>query len=213
MQMMIYLLGMTKKHEVETYELAVIQPRVDEEPSRWMCSAEDLDIFKSELIRHVALTKEPNAMLMPGSHCKWCLAKPNCPALRKEVGQVMTPIVPSTKPLFPNVKTLTTAQIVKIMDNKGMIEEWLSAVAGYAFEMLESGQQVPGYTLAKKRAHRKWADKAAVISAFADLGDELFKTELKTPAQLEKLVGKERKKEVSNLTTIPDIGYTIKKEG
>jgi len=113
--------------------------------------------------------------------------------------------------IFPDVKMLTLKQIIKVLDNQDKIELWLKALNAYAFSLLEAGQQVPGYELAKKRAHRRWAHEPDVVAAFADLGDEIYTLSLKSPAQLEKLVGKARKPEVSKLTEIPEAGYTMKK--
>jgi len=211
-QMLNYLLGMSKLHETETFELVILQPRVEEEPIRWICPPDTLETFEAELIRHVAMTKEASAMLVPGSHCKWCLAKATCSALRGEIGGVLAPVKNSAL-LFPDVKMLTIEQVVKLLDHKDQIEKWLAAISASAFEMLEDGKQVPGYTLAKKRANRRWADEVKVTSTFADLGDEIYTLKLKSPAQIEKLIGKARKSEVSNLTEIPDNGYTMKKEG
>jgi hypothetical protein len=213
-QLMAYLVGVKRTYEFDTAELVIIQPRISGEDkiSRWDCQPEYLETFETELPRHIALTKEKEAMLASGEWCRFCRAKATCPALRGELSQALTPIT-NRELVFPDVKALSIDTVVKILDYRDRIEAWLDAVSMHAFGILESGNVVPGYELDKKRAHRRWKDEEEVLKKFAELGDKLFKVKPISPAQLEKLLGKDRKAEISELTEVPDIGYTIKKSG
>ena len=55
---------------------------------------------------------------------------------------------------------------------------------------LENGVTVPGWKLVDKRATRKWAvDEAEITAEFGGIGtDKLYKTELLSPAQMEKVL-------------------------
>jgi len=213
-QLLTYLVGLARKYEFDTADLVIIQPRItsEEKLSRWTCTRDDLDTYEVELLRHIALTKEKEAMLIPGDWCRWCRAKATCPAFRGELNQAMVS-VGNRELIFPDVKMLPLETITKILDYRDRVEDWLDAVSGHAFGMLEAGQIVPGYELAKKRANRRWKSDEEVLKAFAELGDKLFVVKPISPAQLEKIVGKERKSEIAELTEIPDNGYTIKKTG
>jgi hypothetical protein len=58
-----------------------------------------------------------------------------------------------------------------------------------------------------KRGNRRWIDEMMVENAFeAEVGPEIYTKKLKSPAQLEKLVGKDRIKEY---VEIPDNGVSL----
>lgn len=213
-QLLTYLIGAAKEFEYETAELIIIQPRVmtEDKISRWVVPEGYLPTFESELLRHIELTEEKEALLNPGDHCKFCKAKATCPALRGELKTALAPIT-NKEIIFPDVKILPLDVVAKILDYRDRIEDWMDAVAMHALSILESGNAVPGYELAKKRANRRWKDEAEVLKHFADLGEAMYKVKPLSPAQLEKLVGKERKTEIDELTEVPDTGLTIKKSG
>lgn len=209
-QLIQYTLPLAKMYTAETMKLVIIQPRVmtEDKISSWNVTPEYMATYYQEMIRHVELTKEKNASLNPGDWCKFCKAKAQCPALRKDLATSLAPIKGS-EVVFPDVKALTIDNVVKILDYKDRIEEWLDAVAAYAHSVVEAGGVVPGYELAKKRANRRWTDEKKVAEAFlGEFGNDIFDMKIKSPAQLEKIVGKER---VAELTEVPDNGLTLKK--
>lgn len=208
-QLLLYLLPLAEKYEAPQYRLTIIQPRTERQVNTWGCDAEYLAVFRQEALRKVELTKEPNATIAPGTWCKWCWAKTICPALRKDLGNALVP-VQNTELIFPNVKGLSLDVVKKVLDYRERIEAYLEAVAAYAQEVLEAGGVIAGYELGKKRANRKWINEKEAIKAFQDIGEKAFKTALLSPAQMEKIVGKER---VAPLTEVPDNGMTLKKTG
>lgn len=212
-QMLLYLLGLAKQYGCPKARLGIVQPRVHsgDQVSFWDVPEGYLETFTRELTRHIAMTKEKEALLLAGTHCRWCDAKAVCPALRKDLGTAMMPVAGS-QVIFPDAKSLTLENIVKVLDYKERIEKWLDAVCAHAFEIALSGGDVPGYTLAPKRANRVWKDEKEVLQKFADLGDSILKVKVVSPAQLEKLAP-DRKEEIGSLTEKPDNGQTLKKVG
>lgn len=210
-QMLIYLLGLAKQYGCPQAKIGIIQPRVGtgEPVSTWDVPEGYLTAFENELVRHIEMTREKEAMCISGTHCRWCDAKAVCPALRKDLGQALSP-VSGSQVIFPDVAALTLDNIVKVMDYKERIEKWMDAVCAHAFNIASSGGEIPGYVLAKKRANRKWKDEKEVLQRFANLGEQVFKVKVVSPAQLEKIVGKE---EIEELTEVPDNGLTLKKAG
>lgn len=213
-QLLCYTVGLAKQYEVDKYRLVIIQPRcmnVDAPINEWVCDNEYLNTWESELLRHIALTEEKDAMINSGTWCKFCLGKAQCPVLRKELSQGL-PAVKNRDLVFPDSQLLTVDAIVKILDYRARIEEWFDAVQTFALSILESGGTIPGYTLGKKRSTRRWINEAEVVKLFkSELGDSLFNVKLITPAQMEKLLGKARKDEINKYTEQPDNGNTIKK--
>lgn len=210
-QLILYLIGLLKQYECDTAELVISQPRVftEDRVSRWECTREYVENFERELDRRIELTKEKDAVLQSGSWCGFCPAKAVCPALRGELGRALAP-VKGGEVIFPDAKLLPVDTLAKILDHKDLLEKWLEAVAAHAQSILESGGAVPGYQLSKKRANRRWKSEEEVAQKFVELGDKIFNIKLLSPAQLEKIVGKEA---VEGLTETPDNGITIKKVG
>jgi hypothetical protein len=59
--------------------------------------------------------------------------------------------------------------------------------------MAVNGKEIPGYTLVRGSKQRKWIDEDSIISEFSsELGDAIYTRKLLSPAQMEKLVGKDR---------------------
>jgi hypothetical protein len=206
-QLLLYALPLATQAEAPSIKLMVVQPRSEGQISTWDCDYDYLSAFSDEVIRKIALTKEKNALVCAGSWCKWCWAKPICPVLRQDISAAL-PAIPGKELIFPDVKGLSVDAIKKILDYKELIETWLDACAAYAQEVVEAGGNIPGYELAKKRANRRWIDEEGALKAFADLGDAVYKVKILSPAQMEKIAGKDR---VAPLTEVPDNGMTLKK--
>ena len=84
----------------------------------------------------------------------------------------------------------------------------IKAIKSYFMAELTSGRKVPGYKLVYSRGTRKWKDEAMAadyITAQYDIDPEdIFETELKSPAQMEKIVkGLKKDKEFANLVHTP----------
>lgn len=206
-QMLLYLLGLTRKHDASKYKLVIIQPRTEDQVSSWEVSDDYLVQFEKELARQIALTQEKDAFTTAGTWCKWCSAKTVCPALRKDLRASLPAETQGKDLVFPDVKGLSTETLCRVLEYKDRIETFLEACMAYAQEYLESGGEIPGWELKAKRANRQWADEEAALKAFADLGEQAFNVKIKSPAQMEKIAGKER---VANLVVTPDTGMTIK---
>lgn len=206
-QLLLYGLGLMRRYEAPTMRLVVLQPRTEGMISTWYCDEKYMVAFEKEVKRKIKLTKEKNALTSAGDWCKWCYAKTICPSLKKDLRDSL-PAIPGKELLFPDVRGLSVDNMVMIMEKKALFTDWLSAVCAYAQEFVEAGGVIPGYDLAQKRAHRKWANEKEALKTFTDLGEDAFTVKVKSPAQMEKIAGKER---VAPLTFTPDTGMTLKK--
>ncbi len=209
-QLLLYALPLSREYEVEQVKLVIIQPRTEGQVNTWTASCEYLNTFASEVERKIALTKEQGALVSAGSWCKWCWAKAICPSLRQDIRDHL-PAIPQKDIIFPDATALPIEVVKNVLDYKDRIDSWLDAIAKYAQDYLEAGGSIPGWELGKKRANRKWVDETQTISALSDLGDKIFsEPKLLTPAQMEKIAGKDR---VAPLTETPDNGTTLKRIG
>ena len=94
--------------------------------------------------------------------------------------------------LKTQLAALPVEQIAMQLEQADAIESYLTDLRALAFQMLESGQPVPGYKLVAKQSRRQWVDKAK-IEAWADangIEDAYEPVTIKSPAQLEKVLKK-----------------------
>jgi hypothetical protein len=219
LQMQYYALGaLANTLDVTDVEMVIVQPRTEDRAKRWCVPVEQMDAFKDDLRRHIDETRVEGAELADGKHCKYCPALAVCPQVSKKVVEVAqqdfmgitpnTPAVEAQKPL-PAPGELTLPQLKLVLDKADLIGDWLTAVEAYAKSLIEAGSTIEGYKLVPKRAHRKWADEFEVETTLADFGDAVYEKKLKTPKQMEAVVGKEK---VAELSITPDNGFTLAKD-
>lgn len=211
-QLMYYALGALLLGDYDDIELVVVQPRAmhkDGPVRRWSTTGKRIYQFAEELKVAAAKTQEKNAPLNPGDHCRWCPALPFCPAVRGKLEE--TAIAEFSQPLaMPTPDLMTPAQIQKALNFAGAIDEWVRSVQAFAQEQAQRGMMIPGYKLVKKRANRAWTDEKKVEEAFSiEYGDEIFNKKLKSPAQMEKLIGKKGKAAVDVFTEVPETGSVL----
>lgn len=199
--------------EIPIVELIIVQPRAysGEKIKRWEMPTKELLKWKNVLIETVDKALEPDAPLTPGEWCQFCSGAPHCPTLSKQTLEL-------TKRAFgevePPVKSLTPEEISSILDKEKLIRNWLDSVEEYAEEIASKGTKIPGYMLEPKYGNRKWISEEAVYK-FAGENDIFFEDitvkKLKSPAQLEKLIGKLNKELLKPLIENPFKGYALVK--
>ncbi len=159
--------------DADEIEIVIVQPPV---MRRWVTTPERVKQFERELVRAV---KESETATTPvaGDHCRWCAAKPVCPAMTGEVDRFMK----------TSLQTIDATQIGHYLQQADQIEDFIKSVREMAFTMLENDVPVPGYKLVAKRGTRQWVNDDDAIKF---LGDKAFESKLISVAQAEKLVGK-----------------------
>ena len=93
-----------------------------------------------------------------------------------------------------------------------VVEKFIDAVRDHAVQRIRKGESIHGWQMVPKRATRKWTDEAAALQALTDAGidkSKLVLTEMVTPAVAEKLLGKDKKAMVDDLTTKESSGLTL----
>ena len=103
----------------------------------------------------------------------------------------------------PKAEALDPSTISRILNKASMVKDFIEAVEERAFELLNNGIDIPGYKLVHKRVNRQWIDESSVEIAF---GEKAYTKKIKTPAQLEKEVGKEA---ILDYVTTPEAGLTL----
>lgn len=163
---------------VEEIECIIVQPPM---VKRWITTPARVQEFEQELAYAVRLSTWDTAPIQAGDHCKWCSAKPICP--------IMTGA--ADRALKVQLADLPKEQISLQLQQADMLESYIKDLRALAFQMLESGSPLPGYKLVAKRGTRQWANEHEV-DVWVDVNriENAYDTKLKSPAQMEKLVGK-----------------------
>lgn len=178
--------------------ITIVQPRAEhyEGPIR----SRDVDVFDllewgAWLDERSEATKDPDAPIVAGPHCKFCPAKATCPGLREQalsVAQVEfndQPFAP------PSIENMTVEQMGEVLKRAPILEEWLSGIRERVYAELQGGRPVPGWKLVPKRAMRKWRDEKEADKTLREVHNLDYsaiheKPKLLSPAQMEKLLPK-----------------------
>lgn len=216
-QLKYYALGALLSNpswNAERVKITIVQPRCDHEQGRirsYEFPAIDLVDYAADLVAAAKATEEFGADLNPSKKaCKWCPANAanKCPAVAAETSAL---VAASFDMLQPEKYSL--AQIAEFLEKAPLVEARISALREFAYQRACAGETVPGFKLVDKRATRKWKDEEAAKSQLRAIPGALTEPELRSPAQLEKLMGKKLfaaraadmvEKQSSGHTLVPD---------
>jgi len=207
-QMKIYALGTLAKIKkpVETVRLSIIQPHSGDTRTHIMSVKELYQWHKDVLLPAIKEAVEDNAQPNPSTNaCRYCPAKVICPAQSKALELIPTKL---------DVKTLAPEVVSDLLARSEMVEDFIAALRKHATKVLEDGGVLSGWQLSPKRATRKWIDEAAAVVALEAAGIEhskLMLTEIISPAVAEKLLGKEKKHVLEDITKKESSGLTLAK--
>jgi hypothetical protein len=189
---------------IKTITVHIVQPRINDDEGNPSVSTETLTLrelknWAALLLEAARNTQVGGAPRRPGAWCRFCTAKPVCLEFRNQalaVAQVEFSDVLTQAPGTLALPTeMTPEQIAKVLDHSKQLTEWLKGIEAFAQGEIERGRPIPGYALKPKRATRKWiGDTALVVSRlqekFGADDEDLYERNLKSPAQVEKTVGK-----------------------
>jgi hypothetical protein len=173
---------------VETIILTIAQP-MSIEPDAEMVSSvavthAELDAF-IEIYRAAcaaALTGAPR--LEQGAHCRFCPARPICPA---HTGPLLD-LAQFAVPTHPSNGAAYLQLLADGLDLVDAIKDIRTALHDQAKRALQSGDLVPGYALSAGRAERHWRDENTALAALTGLGlarTDVIAEAMRSPRQVE----------------------------
>jgi hypothetical protein len=184
-------------------ECVIVQPPMIR---RWTTTPERIAQFEHQLVRAVKAAQQPDAGLKAGDHCRWCAAKPVCPQMTGAVDRA----------LQVQLKEIDAATLGQYLNQADTLEGWITDLRALAFQMLEKNIPVPGYKIVQKQARRQWADETKATAALHDMGvprGELFSPEeIRSPAQIEKVLKKRKLALPDDLVKSVSSGTTLASE-
>lgn len=216
-QLLFYAVGAVNHFDVAAdvkVTMVIIQPRaMGKAIKEWTITAGEIHDWTNILIEKAKEADQDNAPLKAGQWCKWCPAQSKCPAMAKDMFSSVAriPVSEIKRRELPKPELLSKEDLINIIGKKDIIESWLEACYGYLQGAAVAGETIPGYKLVQRTGHRKWSNNEEVIKEFGSLGDDIYvikPKELKSPAQLEKLKGID-KKSIAALAFTPNLGVTL----
>lgn len=197
-QMKLYALGALNMYgvayDIKRVETHIFQPRIDNISSDQM-TVEELFEWGESIKPTAKKAAKGKGEYSPGEHCKFCPHAGKCRQLTK----VCTEYV-ETHDLRVAVPVLAPHEIAEVLKMRPLIDLWLKRIESQALDTLLGGGEVPGYKLVEGRlGFRKWTDEIAVSKALQAAGysfEDITKTELRSPAEMDKAIGKKKAEEL-----------------
>lgn len=218
-QLLLYGAGAARRYhnrQVRKVKLHVVQPRAPHArgPVRsWETDALSLMEFEDDIRVAAARAMAPDAPRFAGDWCRFCKALPVCPVARERalkvaqsdfsfeaadpmgVGVASNAGEDRTDKAAPSPATLSPDALATVLREAEFIGNWVKAVQAHAHAEAIAGRIPTGFKLVAKRALRRWKDDPIdVYAALALEGlndDEIYtEREVKSPAQIEKVMGK-----------------------
>lgn len=207
-------------YPIETVRMSIIQPRLDN-VGTFECSRDELEAW-GESIRPIArMAYEGKGEQRPGDWCRFCRAKPVCRAcadealalareefldldagvLSEEGGafeeetDATAPYKADTQtPVFKRPGLIPISELAAILPTLNRIASWIESVFAYvSVEAINHAVPIPGYKIVEGRSKRIFTDtKAVVDKAIANGYTDLYKQQLITLTEFEKMMGKKR---------------------
>jgi hypothetical protein len=209
-QLRYYALGAAmKKHNrgVSVVETVIVQPRCPhpDGPIRSdEISALELMDWSADLVAAAKRTEEPDAPLVPGDWCKFCPAAATCTALSERVlAQAQADFADDGTLYLGDVLNYDAKVVWDKLAYVDQIEDWCRGIRNFAHHEAEAGRCDPRYKLVATRPTRKWKDEGTALETLRKIGlepEEIYTDpKVRSPAQIEKVIGKKRKSEIADL--------------
>lgn len=145
-------------------------------------------------------------------NCQFCPLATSCAArasLTIMPLDLITDDAVSSHLRLPGTGTLSKEDVALVLRSADSIRSWLNAVEARAHDLLNRGEEVPGFKLVRGKGRRRWADGAADTLEML-LGEAAYSHELMSPAQIETLLKRRKMKfPLDQLTVVPDAAPRI----
>ena len=113
----------------------------------------------------------------------------------EEVSDITAPYTPDkSAPVFKQPGLVSLDELVSVLPTLNRISSWIEAVFAYiSSEAINHGVPIPGYKVVEGRSKRVFTDTKAVVQTAIDNGyTDLYKQQLITLTEFEKMMGKKR---------------------
>lgn len=208
-QMKFYALGFWHDYgwmypDLSKFQLNICQPRL-EHIDEWTITVADLLIWAEEKVRPAGkLALGENAPFKAGDHCQWCLKKRNCSVRDKMVFEDILDdfenLDAGLEVTVTDTNDLTLEQVALRLPLISMIKKYCTDLEIRALSEVGKGNVISNpitgdYKIVEGRGSRRWINNEELTietlrkTHKLKVG-EIFNSKLKSPPQIETLVGK-----------------------
>ena len=199
-QMKLYALGALNDYgiayDIHRVEMHIYQPRINNISSCSLMVEDLLEWAEKDVKPTAAKAAKGKGDYKAGEWCKFCPHAGRC----RKLTQTCTEYV-ETHSLRVAVPVLAPHEVAEVLQMESLVTLWLKRVKAQAMTTLLDGGEVPGFKVVEGRASRDWKSEIEVSLALMYAGyekEDYTKTELLSPAAMEKAIGK---KKVAELLT------------
>ena len=225
-QMRLYALGALHRYApvfgdtIKRVRMTIDQPRLDSYTTDEI-TVEELRAWGESIKPIAQMAFEGKGEQNPGEWCRFCRAKPVCKACMEEAlalakeefldldagaladeaeeTDATAPYNADTAtPVFKQPGLVVFSELVKVLPTLNRISFWIESVFAFvSAEAINHGVPVEGYKVVEGRSKRIFTDTKAVVSAAEAEGyTDIYKQELLTLTEFEKMMGKKKFAEV-----------------
>jgi hypothetical protein len=182
---------------VDEIVLTILQPMSIEADAEMVSSVmvtpAELDAFVTIYRAACEEALAPAPRLQRGDWCRFCSARPICPAHTGpllDLAQFTVPTPPDFGGIFaaPAAKETYLQVLADGLELVDAIKDIRTALHDQAKHALQNGDNVPGYALSAGRAERHWHDENTAIGALIRLGlarGDVIAETVRSPKQVE----------------------------
>lgn len=194
-QMKLYALGALASYEslydIEEVTMHIFQPR-RENVSAWTISVDELRKWaENDLVPKAKLAFKGEGEYLPGDWCTFCRAAVKCRARADEKLRL-------AQSEFKLPPLLTDNEIEEILSKLSDLTKWANDIVTYATDAaVNHGKEWSGFKVVEGRSNRKYKDEDKIAEvAKANGYKDIYRTSLITLTEMEKLMGKQKFKDI-----------------
>lgn len=194
-QMKLYALGALASYEslydIEEVTMHIFQPR-RENVSAWTISVDELKKWaENDLVPKAKLAFKGEGEYLPGNWCTFCRAAVKCRARADEKLRL-------AQSEFKLPPLLTDNEIEEILSKLSDLTRWANEIVAYATDAaVNHGKEWSGFKVVEGRSNRKYKDEDKIAEvAKANGYKDIYRTSLITLTEMEKLMGKQKFKDI-----------------
>lgn len=194
-QMKLYALGALASYEslydIEEVTMHIFQPR-RENVSAWTISVDELKKWaENDLVPKAKLAFKGEGEYLPGDWCTFCRAAVKCRARADEKLRL-------AQSEFKLPPLLTDNEIEEILSKLSDLTKWANDIVAYATDAaVNHGKEWSGFKVVEGRSNRKYKDEDKIAEvAKANGYKDIYRTSLITLTEMEKLMGKQKFKDI-----------------
>lgn len=194
-QMKLYALGALASYEslydIEEVTMHIFQPR-RENVSAWTISVDELKKWaENDLVPKAKLAFKGEGEYLPGDWCTFCRAAVKCRARADEKLRL-------AQSEFKLPPLLTDNEIEEILSKLSDLTRWANEIVAYATDAaVNHGKEWSGFKVVEGRSNRKYKDEDKIAEvAKANGYKDIYRTSLITLTEMEKLMGKQKFKDI-----------------